>query len=342
MVGTHTDITERKEIENQILRERQKMMTILGAMNDGVSIISHNYQVEYINASMSEEFGSPEGMQCYEYFSNRQKPCPWCKNEEVFSGKSVQYEWYCEPKDKYYDLFAAPIVNSDGTLSKLEIYHDITKLKQAESAIRASLAEKDTLLKEIHHRVKNNLQIISSLLNLQERFVRDPADIDIFRNSRSRVKSMALIHEVLYQSKNISQIDFSEYVDKLVSHLVQGHLNNYAGITVRTDVAGIKLDIDTAIPCGLIINELLTNAFKYAFPAGSTGEIGIRMSRSGDICLLCVYDNGVGFPDTIDFTSDKTLGMNLVYNLARQLGGEIRVGKELGVSICIEFPYIKK
>ena len=185
--------------------------------------------------------------------------------------------------------------------------------------------------------MKNNLQIISSLLSLQERFVRDPSDIDIFRNSRSRVKSMALIHETLYQSKNLAQIDVAEYVGKLVSHLVQGHyLTNHA-VRIRTEIRDIHLCIDHAIPCGLIINELLTNAFKYAFPDGRTGEVAVEMTESDGWYHLSVRDDGVGLPESVDLSSDATLGLHLVTNLVRQLNAELRVDRSPGCGFFLDF-----
>ena len=337
MVGTHTDITQRKEIEGAILRERQKLLTILGSMNDGVFITNREHTIEFINSALIAEFGAPDGKLCFELFGGRNAPCPWCGNDEVFAGKTIRWQWHSEAKDRYYDMFATPIYNSDGSISKLEIFHDITDLKRAEGAIRSALSEKDTLLKEIHHRVKNNLQIISSLLSLQERFVRGPSDIDIFRNSRSRVKSMALIHETLYQSKNLAQIDVAEYVGKLVSHLVQGHyLTNHA-VRIRTEIRDIHLCIDHAIPCGLIINELLTNAFKYAFPEGREGEVAVEMTESDGWYHLSVRDDGVGLPESVDLSSDATLGLHLVTNLVRQLNAELRVDRSPGCGFFLDF-----
>jgi PAS domain S-box-containing protein len=337
MVGTHTDITERKEIEGAILRERQKLLTILGSMNDGVFITNAEHTIEFINSALVSEFGEPDGKRCYELFGGSCMPCPWCGSDDVLAGKTIRWEWHREDKDRYYDMFATPIYNSDGSVSKLEIFHDITDLKRAEGTIRAALAEKDTLLKEIHHRVKNNLQIISSLLSLQERFVRDPADVDIFRNSRFRVKSMALIHETLYQSENIAQIDVAEYAGKLISHLVQGHMAFNPRVRIRTEINDIRLGIDFAIPCGLIINELLTNSFKYAFPDGRAGEVVVEMTQSGGMYHLSVCDDGVGMPESVDFTSDATLGMHLIFSLIRQLHAEVRVVRSPGCGFFIDF-----
>lgn len=150
---------------------------------------------------------------------------------------------------------------------------DITERKQTESQLKASLKEKEVLLKEIHHRVKNNLQIISSLLNLQSEYIQDKQDLDIFKVSQNRIESMALIHEKLYQSKDLARIDFGEYIRDLVCTLFCSYEVNSSAIDMKINIDQIFLGIDVAIPCGLMINEVVLNYLKHAFPKGRTGEI---------------------------------------------------------------------
>lgn len=213
---------------------------------------------------------------------------------------------------------------------------DITVRKQAEEHIKASLKEKEVLLKEIHHRVKNNLQIISSLLNLQSGYIQDKFAGEIFKESRNRVKSMALIHEKLYLSKDLARIDFAEYVRHLTTHLLRSYGANARAVRLSIDIEKILLDIDTAIPCGLIVNELVTNSLKYAFPPGVEGEIQITMHQESDGQLaLVVRDNGAGLPPNFNFNNTGSLGLQLVSTLTDQLEGTIQLNRTGGTTFKI-------
>ena len=185
---------------------------------------------------------------------------------------------------------------------------DITDRKQAEQRVVAQLEEKEVLLKEVHHRVKNNLQIITSLLNLQAGEISDPATQSMFRDSMGRVKSMALIHERLYQSTNLAEVDFGDYVTNLTRFLMSTVSGSQGRITIATDIEGIVLPVDEAVPCGLIINEIVTNSLKHAFPGGEQGEIHISCSRAkGDQIILVVRDNGIGLAEDVDYTNTNSL-----------------------------------
>jgi PAS domain S-box-containing protein len=203
--------------------------------------------------------------------------------------------------------------------------------------IESSLKEKEVLLKEIHHRVKNNLQIISSLLNLQSGYIKDKDSIEIFKESQNRVRSMALIHEKLYQSKDMSQIDFSEYVSELVSNLFSSYSLNSALITLHQNINDILLEIDIAINLGLIINELVSNAFKHAFPEGRKGNLYISIKKDGHKYELIIEDDGIGFSSEIDFRKTESLGLQLIITLVEQIGGEIFLFSDNGTKFVIKF-----
>jgi PAS domain S-box-containing protein len=225
------------------------------------------------------------------------------------------------------------------------IAYDITEAKRAEEAVRASaaqfqasLAEQEVLLKEIHHRVKNNLQVISSLLRLQATHIKDPAALEMFNESRNRIESMALVHEKLYQSANLSQVDFREYARSLAALLIRSYGARAAQVALKTEIGDISLSVDVALPLGFIINELLSNCLKYAFPGGSGGEVRIEMHRRDDGQIhLIVADNGAGFPAHIDFRDTSTLGMQLVCALTGQLGGTIELRPRPGAEFLISF-----
>jgi PAS domain S-box-containing protein len=226
--------------------------------------------------------------------------------------------------------------NIVGTLSSGQ---DITEQKQAENELKNSLKEKELLVKEVHHRVKNNMAVISSLLNLQAEKFEDPSVLNAFRDSRHRIRSMALVHEKLYQAKDLSKIEFSQYIKDLSQQVSRSIEFQGARIRVKVKADNIKLGIDTAIPCGLIINELLTNAFKYAFPHNRTGMIHIRMQlKENKYYKLIISDNGVGLPRYIDVQNPSTFGLNLVYLLTQQLEGEVEAQREKGTSFIITFP----
>ncbi|HUL62473.1 MAG TPA: CHASE4 domain-containing protein [Methanocella sp.] len=215
---------------------------------------------------------------------------------------------------------------------------DVTELIKNEEQIRASLKEKDALLKEIHHRVKNNLQIISSMLSLQGARVSDPASQEVLQDSRNRIKTMALIHEKLYGSSDLSRIDMADYTTSLVNHLWSTYGNGSDRVRVRTDVEALSLNIDLAIPLGLILNELVTNSFKYAFPGDAGGEIFVELHGAGNgQYVLTVGDTGVGLPEGIDIRNTTSLGLQLVNALAEQINSNITVDRAGGTVFRITF-----
>jgi two-component sensor histidine kinase len=220
----------------------------------------------------------------------------------------------------------------------LAVGRDITEAKRAEARLKASLEEKEILLREIHHRVKNNLQVVSSLLKLQFRCVGDKSVEEILFDTQNRLLSMSLIHEKLCQSQNVANIDFRGYIDGLLSNLRQSFGANRSVITLQNNAERVLLTLDTAIPCGLIINELVSNCLKHAFPEGRKGLVQLGLERNGQGLELAIADNGVGLPADLDATGSQTLGLRLVNTLVRQLGGEITVHSKEGTEFRIRLP----
>ena len=233
--------------------------------------------------------------------------------------------------------YTTPVFSENEPVRLRSIIVDISDLKEKEGRISASLKEKEILLKEIHHRVKNNLQIISSLLNLQSRYEKDPKVRDIFSESINRVKTMANIHSLLYQSEDYARIDFTRFVRELAGqmHLSYDPKGEFA--TINTHIKNVLLEIGMAIPCGLIINELMSNAMKYAFPEERKGEIDIVMHSEDGRVFLTVSDNGVGFPKEINFRETESLGLQLVNDLVEQLDGTIELKTGAGTEFRITF-----
>jgi len=215
---------------------------------------------------------------------------------------------------------------------------DITERKRAEENMRRALAEKEVLLKEVHHRVKNNLQIITTLLDLQFESIDDERSIRALRESQERIKAMALVHEKIYQSTDLASIDFADYIEKLAHFLFTSYMADQERITLNIDVGQLPLEIDRAIPYGLIINELVSNALKHAFPDNRKGEITIHLHCGDDGRIwLTIADNGTGLAPGVDFRNTETLGLQLVNMLTRQLAGNIDLKNENGASFTISF-----
>lgn len=215
---------------------------------------------------------------------------------------------------------------------------DITEQVQAEDQIKASLREKEVLLREIHHRVKNNMQVISSLLALQAGYTVDAEANQMFRESQNRIRSMALVHELLYQSQDLARIDFVEYVHKLTSHLLYSYLTDPSRVCLDIIADPVYLNVDMAIPCGLIINELITNSLKHAFPNNRQGTIRVelRTERNG-LHTIIVRDNGVGIPEQVNVLETETLGLQLVTSLSGQLNATIGMFSNDGTTFEIRF-----
>jgi PAS domain S-box-containing protein len=214
---------------------------------------------------------------------------------------------------------------------------DITKRKQAEDVIRASLREKELLLKEIHHRVKNNLQIIASLLTLQAQSVRDPVALEVLQDSQNRIRAMSLIHAKLYESSDLVRVDFGAFARDLGTILLRAYAPNPSAIHLRVSAGQADLDVDTLVPCSLIVNELLANAIKHAFPSGASGTVTIALTHQDGAYTLRVADDGIGFPDALDFRHTKSLGLRLVNMLVEQLDGTIELLNKGGAEFTIRF-----
>jgi len=220
-----------------------------------------------------------------------------------------------------------------------QVQSELAERKRAEEQLKVSLKEKEALLKEIHHRVKNNLQVISSVLRLQSDYIKDERVLALFSDSQNRIRSMALIHEKLYQSKDLLRIDFGEYIRDLTSNLLRSYAASSQAVTLRISADDIWLNIDTAIPCGLIINELISNSLKHAFPIGrEDNEIHITIrSIEDNQYALTVSDNGIGIPVDLDFRNTASFGLELVGIFTEQIEGAVELDRSTGAKFTITF-----
>ena len=263
--------------------------------------------------------------------------------ESLLAGEAKTVEYRILTKNgevRWTRDYARPVWDEEqGRLAHIYgAIQDITERKQAETQIKLSLKEKEILLQEIHHRVKNNLQVISSLLNLQAGYLNDQQAFDLLQDSQNRVRSMALIHEKLYQSPDLARIDIAEYIRNLVTYLIRSYRVDTEKINLIIKADNISLGVDLAVPCGLILNELVSNSFKYAFPNGKIGKIYIELSANRDgQFTLTVGDNGVGLPPDINFQRTTSLGLQLVNTLVEQLDGTIKLDNTRGTEFEITF-----
>lgn len=218
------------------------------------------------------------------------------------------------------------------------VFEDITERKEYEAQLEESIKEKEVLLKEVHHRVKNNMQVISSILNLQSSYIEDETALTILRESQDRIKSMSFVHESLYQSKTLSEVNFSEYIQNISRNLFHSYGRPGGGINLVFNLEEVFLNLDTSIPCGLIINEIVSNSLKYAFQGRENGIITIEFSKLVDGKLkLIVKDDGIGLPDGFDIENAESLGLQLVTTLVTQISGIMEIDRNNGTSFNIVF-----
>lgn len=261
------------------------------------------------------------------------------KIKDVLNGQVSGDEYTAQRRDKTkfpIILHSNPIVHKGIPEGFRGIIIDISDLKNAEEKIIASLKEKEVLLQEIHHRVKNNMQIISSLLSLQSNHTGSEEATEVLKESRGRVKSMAMIHEKLYHSPNLSLLNMEEYLNNLVRDILRSYSSVSSNITANIDVEEIYLNIDTALPMGLIVNELVSNSIKHAFPDGN-GNINVKLEYNGELYILTVSDNGIGLLDDVDPFESSSLGLKLVINLSIQLEGDLVLRRDSGTAFILTF-----
>lgn len=360
-VVVQQDITERKQAESN-LRDLSKRLTL--ALKSG-AIGTWDWDVTANRLTwddrMYELYGiTPDQFtNIYEAWASSlhpdDRPLTEAAVQQALTGEK-DYEpefWVQHPDGTVHCLKAYALVERDhagAPQHMIGINYDITALKQTAEQIQASLKEKEVLLKEIHHRVKNNLGVVDGLLQMQSRRAasqipqgsQNSEVIEILKESQNRIASIALVHEKLYGSNDLANIDFSQYISDLTAHLFASYNVHANQIKLTTHINAISLDIDTAIPCGLIINELVSNALKYAFPNTQMGEIQVTFQQNQDhILTLTVADNGIGLPQDFNLKQTKTLGMNLVRGLVKQIRGALEIKSELGTAAIITFARAK-
>ena len=339
------EITEQKQAKEALRESEEKYRAIFESFHDVYYRTDRKGLVTIISPSVRTHAGwDPEdiiGHPVTDFYRDPSKRETF-REKLKESGVINDYELKLLSKDgRVIDVSVSSkiIFGKDGKPTGVEgVLRDITDRKHAEEQVKSSLKEKEVLLQEIHHRVKNNMQIISSLLNLQSHHIEDDKVKDMFKMSRDRIKSMALIHEKLYQSKDLTKINFAQYIQSLAVHLLNTYNVSMERIKLNAKVTDVFLDINKAIPCGLIINELVSNSLKHAFPQDKKGNIRIQLNKgnNGNVRLV-VSDDGIGFSENVDFQHPDSLGLQLVNDLVDQLGGTLELDSSKGISYQISF-----
>ncbi|OHD66996.1 MAG: hypothetical protein A2176_16105 [Spirochaetes bacterium RBG_13_51_14] len=348
---TYEDVTERSRIEEKLydwMRRFELMVEASGQVtydyDVSSGVIVWGDTIERILGYPTDEIGGgisqweallhpDDRAGTLEHLEHAMADCAYWDAEYRLLHRNGRYVWI---RDRGFFL-----PDSTGAAARrLGMLEDITLRKEAEVQIRESLREKETLLKEVHHRVKNNFQMITSLMSLQSMSMQNKDLIKYFGDAQNRIRSMALIHEKLYQSKDISHIDMASYLRTIVYELHTSYSTGRDGFNPCIESDELFLNIDQAIPCGLIINEILTNAFKYAFPPHWKGEPEMRISirELSGMIEMHIMDNGVGMPESIDMNTTRSLGLSLVPMLAKQLSGEVLLDRSAGTRFIVRFP----
>ena len=344
------DVTERQQTEKSLIESHRLLQTIIDTIPMRIFWKDRDCRYLGCNPSFARDAGEarPEDL-----IGKTDYQLGWRAQAELYRTDDQQVMASGIPKLSYEE----PSTTADGhgiwlrtskvplhdeenqTIGVLGLYEDITEHKQAKQQIETELREKETLLREVHHRVKNNLQIISSLLHFQAKKAQKEQELAVFRDGQDRLRAMILVHEKLYRSADLHRISLGDYIHALAAQLHRSFRDAAEPIALRVEAEEIHVPVEIALPCGMIATELVTNAFKYAYPAGESGAVLVRIARRESSFVLSVADAGVGLPPDLDLAHAATFGLQLVANLTAQLSATLTRAPGTGTVICLEVPW---
>ncbi len=339
------DVTEKKKAELALQESEEKYRTITENANEGIIIVQNNL-LKYVNPKMCHKIGYSEEDLLNTSFITIVHPDDRNmlseRHQRRLSGEKLEntddFRMITKNQETRWIQIKPVLVSWEDKPATLNFLSDITEQKQVEEQIKSSLKEKETLLQEIHHRVKNNMQVISSLLNLQSINIEDDQIKDILKASQNRVYAMSAVHETLHGSDKLSRIDLKTYLSKITNSIFQTYSNENRKVKLNSDVDNSSISLNQAYPLGLIINELISNSLKYAFPEDGQGEINVSTKKLKNELELTVMDDGVGMPDELDWKNPNTLGLELIRKLVEnQLDGSIDMEGSNGTKFTIKF-----
>lgn len=345
------NVTEARRQQRDAMEQKARLESIFDSTaNMMIWTLDQNFIITSCNQNFSEASKNILGLrlkagdECYDALDNNVHEDLYQGQLDAFpealSGRGQQFELPLKNTQGlpiWLQVFLNPIT-VDGEIEEIScLSYDITDRIEIDRKIRDSLKEKEVLLKEVHHRVKNNLQLISSMLNLQSDLVKDEGTLEILKESQNRIKSMSYIHETLYQTTDFSSIDFADYIETITRNLVQSYHMTATGVELVTEFDPVFLSLDKAIPCGLIINELVTNSMKYAFVGIEKPKLTVEIKENKGRVTLRIHDNGIGLPKDFKYEENDSLGMVIVYALVSQIDGAVEVLDQGGTGFLITF-----
>ncbi len=337
------DEKKRREAERKLIGSAREWRQTFDAISDCVILLDTDQRILRSNRSfanlLKKDFSEILGRKCYQLVHTMDTPMKDCPYVRMVNSKTTE-TFEMNIGERWYQVTVDPIIDEKKQLiGAVHVMKDITEMKNDEFQLRKTLEERGLLLQEIHHRVKNNLAVVVSLLNIQSRRIKNTEEaLAAFKESITRIHSMALVHEKLYHSHTLSQIEMNEFVPALVRNLYITYNITGSKISLQTDFDEIALGIDQGVPVGLLFNELISNSLKHAFPEGKNGTIVVRMKKEPDnMCLIQVIDDGIGIADNIDFETSESLGMHLIRLLADQIEGEVSLERHPKTAFTVRF-----
>jgi len=334
--GMVEDISEQKQIKKELVQvenESKNYLDAITSMDLGLFIVNEDYSIRYMNDTMIKWFGDQTNLICYKAVGGLADPCPYCRLKEVINtGENVIYTPTTED-GRIFNIHGSLLKNSDGTVSKLEIIQDITELTTAHKHVETLLEDKEIILKEVHHRIKNNMMTIMGLLTFQEQAITDKKSIDAFEDTRNRVQSMMVLYEKLYKSSNYQSVWIKDYFETLLEEIIDGFPRK-ENVHMIYDIENIKMEPKIVFNLGIIINELITNSMKYAV-GNKKNELYVSASLSNNFLTFTIKDNGKGFPDKEIQNTSEGYGLKLVQILVEQLSAKISFSNDNGAKVII-------
>lgn len=347
VVSTGVDISKRLGIEQKLRKSEQRWANLVKNDPNLIQILDSNGVIQFINQAGATILGfdSPGSILGENYFDlieidEEEKRLMKHRINDVLNGNEIDTHIFkiknSSGNPLYLESMAVSIELNDGSIGFQQVAQDVTDRMEYERKIESSLKEKKTLLQEIHHRVKNNLAVVSGMMELQTFNIENEEVVKKLMDSKNRIKTMALIHEKLYQSKSLSQIDFASYTADLINNIKR--VSTYTDdIEVKFDYDSFHLNVNQAVPCALIINEVLANAYEHAFTDRDHGIIRISIKKTGDIITVKIEDNGKGLPDDVDSRKKGSMGMTIVKTLIKQLQADSKIENKNGLSFTFSF-----
>lgn len=325
----------------------QLLDLIFESANIGIYVTDKSGKMIKVNKTYCKRYGYAESELIGYYFTKVLPEKMRARADDLhhryISGETEEGagEWQVQCKDgsiKDTYVTAARMQTKEGNVFKITTVTDITEKKRYTRQLERTIQEKEQLIREVHHRVKNNLNVVSGLLALQaDKVEEDPRIHRLFMESINRIKTLSIVHEKLYKRDNLAFIAFNQYIENLAQNLYDTYLSSDQEVALKLDLAPIELNLDQAISAGLIVNEVISNALKYAFPNEASGEIYISLKAKEEAITLIVKDNGVGLAEPFDPTTSSTLGMQLIYTLSKQLDAKLNLQNQDGVTVQIDF-----